>query len=29
MAEQVEATGETSDNGGQLVIDVSTIKLAP
>ena len=28
MAEQVEATGETSDNGGQLVIDVSTIELA-
>ena len=29
MAEQVEATGETSQNGGQLVIDVSTIELAP
>ena len=28
MARQVEATGETSDDGGQLVIDVSTIELA-
>lgn len=28
MAQQVEARGVTSDNGGQLVIDVSTIELA-
>ena len=28
MAQQVEATGETGNNGGQLVIDVSAIELA-
>ena len=28
MAEQVEATGETSDHDGQLVIELSTIELA-
>ena len=28
MAKQVEATGETSDSGGQLVIELSTIELA-
>jgi len=28
MAEQVQATGETSDRGGQLVIEISTIELA-
>lgn len=28
MAQQVDATGETSDNGGQLVIDIATIELA-
>ena len=28
MAKQVEATGETSDSGGQLVIELSSIELA-
>lgn len=28
MAKQVEATGETRDSGGQLVIELSTIELA-
>ena len=28
MAQQVEATGETSNSGGQLVIEVLTIELA-